>query len=240
MTTEQVLKILQGYRCSRWAYDDTREAMQLADVLTPTGHSTITAGIAELENLADYIAGQLADSRSEPQCTCVRFTQHGDTVTQHWKNDPDCPVHGARVRAATEGLTLTGLPAEPPAPQDREPHNIMQRYKAERTTLGEAITEIRRYGEECARRAMGKSSFAVSRSETEPVVLPSAHWSKDPLVPYTGCGCVSCVDARVAAASTLSWTEIRLPYESGVTYYSCQHYPPHAMRRNPCDRGCTS
>ena len=129
--------------------------------------------------------------------------------------------------------------AEPPAPQDREPHNIMQRYKAERTTLGEAITEIRRYGEECARRAMGKSSFAVSCSEAAPVALPFAHWSKDPLVPYTGCGCVSCVDARVAAASTLSWTEIRLPYESGVTYYSCQHYPPHAMRRNPCDRGCT-
>jgi hypothetical protein len=64
--TEQVLRILQGYRCSRWSYDDTGKAMQLTDVLTPNGHETITAGIAELENLADYIAGQLAELPDEP------------------------------------------------------------------------------------------------------------------------------------------------------------------------------
>lgn len=29
-----------------------------------------------------------------------------------------------------------------------------------------------------------------------------------------------------------------VPYESGVTYYSCQHYPPDALRRYPCDQGC--
>jgi HAMP domain-containing protein len=65
--TEQVLRILQGYRCSRWSYDDTGKAMQLTDVLTPNGHETITAGIAELENLADYIAGQLAELPDEPK-----------------------------------------------------------------------------------------------------------------------------------------------------------------------------
>lgn len=27
-------------------------------------------------------------------------------------------------------------------------------------------------------------------------------------------------------------------YEAGVTYYSCQHYPPDALRRYPCDQGC--
>jgi hypothetical protein len=71
--TEQVLRILQGYRCSRWSYDDTGKAMQLTDVLTPNGHETITAGIAELENLADYIAGQLAELPDEPRAPQSKF-----------------------------------------------------------------------------------------------------------------------------------------------------------------------
>lgn len=65
----------------------------------------------------DYVAllGRLsmASLPVEPPCTCVQFTQTGATVTQHWKDDPQCPVHGGRISAAASGLTLTGLPAEP-------------------------------------------------------------------------------------------------------------------------------
>lgn len=65
-TTEQVLHILKGYRCSRQVYDDTGGGMQLVDALTPEGYSSITFGLSELENLADYIAGQIAELPDEP------------------------------------------------------------------------------------------------------------------------------------------------------------------------------
>jgi hypothetical protein len=39
--------------------------------------------------------------------------------------------------------------------------------------------------------------------ETRPV-LPFTHWSKDPLIPYDGCNCSSCDDARTLVSNDVS------------------------------------
>lgn len=69
---------------------------------------------------------------------------------------------------------------EPPAPNDemheREPLNIIMRYKAERTTIAEAAAEIRAYVAECMRRAVepnkavqaGAKDSQVGSSPVEP------------------------------------------------------------------------
>lgn len=54
-------------------------------------------------------------------CTCIWFTREGDTMTQHWQSDPQCPAHGELIKAATQGLTLTGLPEKSPADDCADP-----------------------------------------------------------------------------------------------------------------------
>lgn len=59
----------------------------------------------------EYLEAKTLQSR--PYCTCIWLTQDGATVMIHWRDDPDCPMHGERIRAIAKGLTMTGLPAEP-------------------------------------------------------------------------------------------------------------------------------
>lgn len=86
VSTAAVLKILQSYRCQRWQYDGTDSGMQLTDVLTPSGNATILIGISELESLADYIAGELADRRLLTEETSPRREYH--TNGTYWSGVP--------------------------------------------------------------------------------------------------------------------------------------------------------
>lgn len=68
--------------------------------------------------------------------------------------DPYDSLGPERRKHLATMLEASDEPTSIPVSHDKEPHDIMQRYKAERTTLGEAISEIRRYGEDCVRRAV--------------------------------------------------------------------------------------
>lgn len=118
LTTEQVLHILKGYRCSRQAYTDTGDGMQLVDVFTPEGYSTVQAGLSELENLADYIAGQIAELPDEPPANSLLGI--------------DCPNCGAPIDSVVRDAV--NRQSEPPADCKHEKQSTTENANAIVTT----------------------------------------------------------------------------------------------------------
>jgi hypothetical protein len=60
VTAEDVLTILQSYRCRYQQYSGECDGMQLMDVLAPAEDRTIERGEEEIRRLADHIAAELS------------------------------------------------------------------------------------------------------------------------------------------------------------------------------------
>ncbi|HEY1899362.1 MAG TPA: hypothetical protein VGG49_06195 [Steroidobacteraceae bacterium] len=59
LTADNVLSILQTYRCRYRQYSDGGEGMLLIDALSPADDRTVERGEEELQQLASYIAAEL-------------------------------------------------------------------------------------------------------------------------------------------------------------------------------------
>lgn len=69
LTTQFVMGILLQYRCQHSSYADSGAGMALVDVLSPEGEESVRWGHCELSDLADFIAGEIAE-RSPRETKC--------------------------------------------------------------------------------------------------------------------------------------------------------------------------
>lgn len=59
VSTPKLIRILKDYRCIRQQLDDNGGGLPLVDALTPAWAKNIADGLAEIEMLADHIAGEI-------------------------------------------------------------------------------------------------------------------------------------------------------------------------------------
>jgi len=81
------------------------------------------------------------------------------------------------------------------APDLVRDNRLMHERIAEQDREIARLTELLRIAESKALPALPEVGVGV---------IPFTHWSKDPLIPYANCKCVSCEDARQPVEATSS------------------------------------
>jgi len=113
-----------------------------------------------------------------------------ETPVVHMGLDGETPHEGKRADCAR---------CSQPAPTTGA-DTLLQRLRAYRGREWETTECFNGIREEAA--AEIERLRSAEKTVAEPV-LPFTHWSKDPLIPYAGCECRSCVDARKASGGCI-------------------------------------